>query len=369
MPENTLTLQGRELFEAELAGRRQRVMRYLLEGPHPQRFAPTHLQEAALSYVRRGGKALRAMVLLLSCGSMGGNEEKALPAAAAVEIYHLWTLVHDDIIDRDDLRRGGQTVHYEFSRRASEELGYLGEEARHYGLTLAILAGDLQQAWAVSLLSELHPRSNVDPALVLALIREMEGQVTPTLLEGETLDFRYAAFPFSRLNQELILDMLWKKTANLYEFCGWAGALLGLGRLEPKNPQVCSLATFTGKCGLAFQLQDDLLGAVGDQNKLGKPVGSDIREGKKTLIAYHAFSRADEEKRRKLERAFGNRQATAEEVEAVVRCFWDSGAIDDTRSLAGSYLREALEALETLPSSAQKDLLALWADFMLSREL
>ena len=369
MPERTALLRGRELFETERAKRSRQVMCYLLDGPHPRGFAPTHLQEAALSYVRRGGKSLRAMVLLLSCSAVGGKETQALPAAAAVEIYHLWTLVHDDIIDRDELRRGGQTVHHDFHQRASKELGYLEEEARHYGLTLAILAGDLQQAWAVSLLSELYQKGNVDPGLVLGLIRELEGRVTPILLEGETLDFRYAALSVSQLSQKRILEMLWKKTANLYEFCGRAGALIGLGRLELEDPRVCSLAAFTGKCGLAFQLQDDLLGAVGNQDKLGKPVGSDILEGKKTLIAYLAFNRANEGEREKLERIFGNRQATAEEIQEVVRCFQESGALDDVQSLARTYLQEALEALETLPPSNPKDLLTLWADYMLNREL
>lgn len=360
---------GREQFDTERAERSRRVLRYIQEGEYLQRFRPPHLQEATLSYVRRGGKSLRAMVLLLSCGAVGGEEEKALPAAAAVELYHLWTLVHDDIIDRDDLRRNGPTVHHEFYRRAAEELGYPEEEARHYGLSLAILAGDLQHSWSLAFLSELHRNFGVDSEVVLYLIRELETRVISTLLEGETLDFQYAAVPFQQLDPERILDMLWKKTGNLYEFCGLAGALIGLNRPEPENERVRALASFASKCGIAFQLQDDLLGVIGDPSKLGKPVGSDILEGKKTLIAYHTFHRLDGAGKRRFERIFGARQATPAELEEVVNYFRETGGLDHVRSLARRYLEQALELLRPLPASRYKELLALWADSMLNREL
>lgn len=363
------TLMGRERFEMERAERSRRVLRYIQEGEYLQRFRPPHLQEATLSYVRRGGKSLRAMVLLLSCGAVGGEEERALPAAAAVELYHLWTLVHDDIIDRDDLRRNGPTVHHDFYRRAVQELSYPEEEARHYGLSIAILAGDLQHSWALAFLTELHRNLGVDSEVVLYLIRELETRVISTLLEGETLDFQFAAVPFQQLDPERILDMLWKKTGNLLGFCGLAGALIGLNRPEPENKRVRALASFAGKCGIAFQLQDDLLGAIGDPSKLGKPVGSDILEGKKTLIAYHTFHRLDGAGKRQFERIFGSRQATPAELEEVVNYFRETGALNDVRSLARSYLEEALELLQPLPPSHYKDLLALWADSMLNRDL
>src|SRR5258708_34861820 len=111
--------------------------------------------------------------MMISCGAVGGNEKVAIPAAAGIQVYHTWTLVHDDIIDRDDRRRGAPTVHVEFAERGAKEFGFKGAEAEHYGHVIGILAGDVQQSWSYMLCHELETKYGIDPALVFKLIRRL----------------------------------------------------------------------------------------------------------------------------------------------------------------------------------------------------
>jgi len=354
-------------FEKELAKRGDLVYEHLTSARYQERFTPEAIHDSVYLYLGgRRGKSLRPAVLLFSCGAAGGNEEIALPAAAAIEVFHTWTLVHDDVIDRDCMRRGGYTVHEEFRRRGAD-LGYDADNAMRYGTSIAILAGDVQQGWSVSLLSELQERG-VDPAVVLHLIQMMETEVVLTLLMGQVFDVQYSKAPIESLSEDKILGMLWRKTGALYEFAGKAGAMIGLSTTDTRNELVRSISQFTGRCGTAFQLQDDILGIVGDTKKLGKTVGSDIREGKRTLIVYHAFTNANETQKRRMSLILGNENASAEEVNEVVDILSELGSIEYTRALADSYVMKAKEQIKTVPGSRYKDLLLTWAEYMVKRE-
>jgi geranylgeranyl diphosphate synthase, type I len=362
-------VQDRYDFLLEQLGRRkQLVQQYLMQEEYQQRFRPAHIRDAALSYLRMGGKSLRAAVLLLSCGAVGGDEEIALPAAAAVEMYHTWTLVHDDVIDRDERRRGTPTVHVEFTDRAQTDLGLQGEEARHYGMSVAMLTGDLQQGWSWSLMFELYLKNRVDPGLVLTLTQEMATYVHPTLIEGEILDVQFSHHA-ERPTEAMVTDMLWRKTGVLYEFCGRAGAAIGLNDPNPEHPQTKAIRRFCSLSGTAFQIQDDILGVIGDAQKLGKPVGSDVREGKNTLLTLRTLERADERQRAFLDRTLGDPAASADEVAQVVDLMRDLGVIDDVQRLAHSYIDEAREQLLALPPSPQRELLDLWARYVVERAM
>src|SRR5690349_2425817 len=134
------TAEDHQAFLAALEERRTRVYDYLDIWSGAASFRPREIHDAIYSYIRHRGKALRPLVLLLSCAAVGGDEEQALPAAAAVEVFHTWTLVHDDIIDRDATRRGHPTVHAEFAANAARTYGLDLEQAAHYGRAVAILA-------------------------------------------------------------------------------------------------------------------------------------------------------------------------------------------------------------------------------------
>lgn len=356
-------------FLGALAERRKRVAAYIAESEYARRVAPPHLRDAVLSYLRLGGKSLRPAVLLLSCGAVGGDEERALPAAAGIEVYHTWTLVHDDIIDRDDRRRGAPTVHVEFAGRGARELGYAGEEAAHYGQTIAILAGDVQQSWSYMLFHELHTRFGVDAALVLRLVGELATDVQLTLVEGETLDVQYSRTQTLDLSEESVLEMLRKKTGMLYEFAGRAGAMIGLGDVSGSDPAVERIARFCGQCGTAFQLQDDILGAIGNPAVTGKPVGADLREGKKTLILFRALRNASETQRRELMGIIGRGDARDEDIARAVRLLEDLDGIGYTRRLMQRMIDEATRSLDSLPPTPSRDLLRQWADYLIDRQV
>lgn len=356
------------IFVDELAKRKEKVYRYLNSDRFQRLFRPDHIRNSVYSYVNQGGKSLRPAVLLFSCGAVGGDEEKAIPAAAAIEVFHTWTIVHDDIIDRDTKRRGGLTVHEEFRRRAITEFRYDSMDAMHYGTSIAILAGDMQQGWAVSIMAELSQNDGIDPNLVLYLIRDSEMRVQSMLIEGQVLDIQYSRLPIDSLSEKQILDMLWKKTGVLYEFAGKAGAMLGLNTCDPDHPLVKAISSFAGKCGTAFQLQDDILGIVGDERVLGKPVGSDIREGKRTTILYQAFRNANSEQKSQLMRIFGNEKTDEEDIRKAKSLLQDLGGIESTKELAVSYVKDSLRHLEGIPQSKYRDLLSLWAEYMIERE-
>ncbi|MCX6032028.1 MAG: polyprenyl synthetase family protein [Chloroflexi bacterium] len=359
---------SKELFENALLDVRKSVYEYLKAPEYGRRFLPRDVYEAVYSYIDAGGKSLRPAVLLFSCGAVGGNAMTALPAAAAVEVYHTWTLVHDDIIDRDDKRRGNPTVHEQFRRKAAQEYHYEEKEAQHYGLSVAILAGDLQQGWATQLLCELHPKHGLNPTVALYLISDLKMNVQGTLIEGEMLDIWYTKQDIESLSESLIVEMLWKKTGALYEFAGRAGAMIGLETSNSDHPMVKALSTFTSKCGTAFQLQDDILGVVGDEERLGKPVGSDIREGKRTTIVYYALKNASEAQRAKLLDVLGNERAAEEDIRQTISLLRDLGGIERTGNLARSYVNEAMTYLDHVPASKYKSLLSTWAEYMIERE-
>jgi geranylgeranyl diphosphate synthase type I len=356
-----------KLLEA-IRVRREKVYNYLMRPDYSDLFEPAHIKSAAYSYIKGRGKSLRAVVLLLSCGAVGGDEEIAIPAAAAVEVYHTWTLVHDDIIDRDDKRRGVPTLHTEYADIARRQLGHDEAEAAHYGLTIAILTGDLQQAWPIFLFAEVTQKYDVDAKLILNLLSYLTSRLAPTLIAGETLDVQYSKQPIDAISEELVLDMLWKKTGALYEFAGRAGAAIGLGDMTLEDPVVRDIARFCSQCGTAFQLQDDILGVVGDESQLGKPVGSDIREGKSTTITLKAFQEANPAQKTALKEILGNPSATEDDIQTATSLLRDLGGIAYTQALAKKYVEEAIPCLDHLTPSNYKDLLVQWAQYLVERE-
>lgn len=355
-------------FFAELKKREKWVTSYLNSAEFKEWFYPQHLKEAVYSYVNRAGKRLRPAVLLLSCGAVGGDEKAAIPAAAAVEMFHTWSLVHDDLIDNDQKRRGGYTVHTQLSIIAREQMNYSQGQSQDYGRDIAILTGDVQQGWAVSLLCDCSLKGAVRPEVTLTLIRMLESYVLNTLVSGETLDVQFAKQPIESFTPQQILDMLWRKTGALYEYSATAGAMIGLDTTDAENERVKALSNFTSKCGTAFQLQDDILGVVGDEKQLGKPVGSDIREGKRTTVIHHAFNNASAQQKAKIKNTLGRADANAEEIEEVTRLLVELGGVSETKRMAEEILSEAVRELDVLPDSSYKQLLSSWADFMICRE-
>ena len=352
----------------EIEARKSLLLAYLLDDRFASRFRPAHIREAVYSYIKSGGKSLRPAVTMLACGALGGDEDQALPVAAAIEVFHTWTLVHDDVIDRDAMRRGAPTVHTEFARRAQIDFGWSADAAAHYGATIAMLTGDVQQAWSWSLLLGAHLRRGVSAEVIMRLADELASQVTPLLVEGETLDVQYAGAR-SQIDESQIIDMLWKKTGALYEFAGKAGAAIALDDASGADPRAKAMARFCSLCGTAFQIQDDILGVVGDERQLGKPVGSDIREGKSTLLILKALRIASPAQRETILQTLGDADADETRIDAVAHLLRDLGVVDYARELSRGYVADALGCLNVLPKSQHKSLLQNWARYLVARDL
>ncbi len=363
-----ISMQNSNFFE-QLDLRSKWMKDYILHDRFVSRFHPEDIRWAVTSYVTYGGKRLRPAILLFSCGAVGGDEQMAIPAAAAVEIFHTWTLVHDDIIDRDPLRRGSATVHQHYTqmtRTGSGSIKLSEIDASHYGNSIAILTGDIQHGWGISMMAELSTEKGLDANVTLDLINELDTRVLNTLVEGEVLDIQYAHFDIESLSPEKIERMLWKKTGALYEFCGRAGAMIGLQKRD--DPLVDAVANFATLCGTAFQLQDDILGIVGKEKSLGKPVGSDLREGKRTLVLYRAYHNASPAQQQKFMHVLGNPEATNDEVIEIIDLMRDLGGVDWVKDRATKLIENARKHLEILPESRYKDLLWQWSEFMINRE-
>ena len=345
------------------------ILSHYKENP-PYALTPAELHEGTFVYFERGGKRLRPAICRLAAGALGGKdaEQAAIPCALALELYHNWTLVHDDMIDHDDTRRGKSAVH----KLVTDSFAEFGEKkSAEYGLDTALLAGDALHSASISYLSQLSDSGFVPPTVTLKIISLLEGKYGPFLISGETIDTKngvlYGEGSFYRLTTDEVTYMMAGKTGALFAISALSGALIGSRSPNVENEQCKALASFAELCGLAFQLQDDILGVTSTEKTLGKPIGSDIREGKPTILLLTAYENATDEEKDFLRRVVGSSKNEEDILKA--RTLLMERGLEETRSLAASYLKEAQVALSSLPDSQYKQLLEEWRLFMLNREM
>jgi geranylgeranyl diphosphate synthase type I len=304
--------------------------------------SPRILYDAGLHIIEAGGKRLRPYLTLKSCEAVGGDPEIAIPFAAALEILHSFTLIHDDVMDNDSMRRGRPTVHTKF------------------GEPMAILAGDLLFAKVFNIMTN-SIQSGVEPNRILSAIATT-AEATITICEGQALDI---GFPdASSVEEEDYFTMVGSKTSALFRACAMVGATIG----GASEKHAAALGDFAWDSGIAFQIIDDVLGITANEEKLGKPVGSDIREGKKTLIIIHALVNASSEERKVLMDTLGNEDASHEALNKAVITLKNLGSIDYARKMAMRYRDKALKTLETLPDSQARAELSDMLEYFVQRE-
>jgi geranylgeranyl diphosphate synthase type I len=291
---------------------------------------PKRLYDACKHITNAGGKRVRPLICLLSCEAVGGKTADAVKTAAALELVHTFTLIHDDIMDDDDLRRGRPSVH------------------KMYGESTAILAGDLLFSKAFELCNEPAVR-------VLA-------RAASEICEGQEMDMSFERT--KNVSEKEYLEMIRRKTAVLLEAAAESGAILG----KASKGQVKALADYGRDLGLAFQIHDDVLDLTADEKKLGKPVGSDIVEGKRSLIVIRALVSLQGEDRKKLLKILDKDGNSDAEVNAAVELLKDCGAIDYCTKKAKDASELAKESLRTLPESSAKTALLELADFVVARQ-
>ena len=253
---------------------------------------PELLYNPIIYSMSNGGKRLRPTLLLAAYNIFSDDMSKALPAATAIEMFHNFTLLHDDIMDNAEVRRGRPSVYAK------------------WGANVAILSGDAMLIVAYSHLQKCPEKS-------LPQIFEIFNQMALQVCEGQQYDMDFE----SRQKVSVVdyMHMIELKTSVLLAGAVSIGAVLGGASGEDCR----KLNRFALELGLAFQLQDDLLDSYGDQNELGKKIGGDILEGKKTFLMMQAMSHADEPKREILRTTYKDASLSAEKI-ARVKAVYDA---------------------------------------------
>jgi geranylgeranyl diphosphate synthase type I len=300
---------------------------------------PTMLYEASQHLPFAGGKRIRPFLTMVSCESISGDSEKAFPLAAGLELMHNFTLVHDDIMDHSLLRRNLPAVHVKF-----------GEPA-------AILAGDLLFAKSFEAI--------LDTSVDFPTFRQLQQGFIDCVIaicEGQQMDIEYEKR--KTVSEQEYLNMISKKTGALFELAGKGGALIGGGN----HQEVAALATYGMALGLAFQIWDDYLDISSKATTLGKDIGNDIRNGKKTLIAVHSLAHATGKQKKLLDDVFGNHQASEHDVMKVYNLFRELRSVEYAQQRAGHFVTQAKDALSILKQSTAKELLYQLIDYTVQRE-
>ncbi len=293
---------------------------------------PEGLYKATRHYLLAGGKRLRPAITLIAAEAIGKDYSKIIPAAIAIETIHNFTLIHDDIMDEDEMRRGVKTVHTLF------------------GIPTAILAGDTLFSEAFEILT----RCDVESGNIVRAVKKL-ARVCVEICEGQFMDMDFESrFDVS---EEEYIEMIRKKTGVLIALSASIPAILFGERREIEE----ALWNYGLLAGIGFQIYDDVLDIIG-KDKIGKDWGSDIVEGKRTLIVIKAFEKGID-----LE-CFGKGKVSMDELERDIAKLMDCGAIDYAKRKAKEFVELAKKNLGVLKESEAKRNLIKLADFLVERE-
>ncbi len=296
---------------------------------------PRTLKDPIRYFLETTGKKVRPLLTMYSCELVGEKAEAALPAAVAVELFHDFTLIHDDIMDQDTLRRGRPTIHVKWDEGT------------------AILVGDALIGMAYRNL--LQSRSNRLSELVAhfseALVKVCEGQALDKEFEQR-----------SEVTVEEYLDMISKKTAWLFRLSCQLGGIIGKAGEE----QLRALVDFGYHIGMGFQIQDDLLDFVADQSKLGKAVGSDWKLDKKTYVTLKYQEKLKEDPA--LARRYPANVWEFASLGELKEALYELGIVEETRKMAEEYFTSALNALRQIRPLNSENVLYQIVRFLQQRQ-
>ena len=289
------------------------------------------VRQVAEYIIGSGGKRLRPALVVLSAGAFGYQGKHHHQLAAVVEFIHTATLLHDDVVDASELRRGQSTANALFGNAAS------------------VLVGDFVYSRAFQMMVE------VDNMRVMQVLAE----ATNVIAEGEVLQLMNCHNP--DIDELSYLQVIRFKTAKLFEAATRLGAILGDATADAE----AAMASYGMHLGTAFQLIDDVLDYSGDHHTTGKSVGDDLAEGKTTLPLIYAIKHGTGDEAALIRKAI--RDGGLDDLEHVIAAMNRSGALDYTRRQAEAEAQTAAAALEALPNSKQRDYLLQLADFAVTR--
>ena len=282
--------------------------------------------------IESGGKRLRPLLVLLSARACGYQQQQHITLAAVVEFIHTATLLHDDVVDTSDLRRGKPTAN------------------NKWGNSSSVLVGDFLYSRAFQMLVSI---GNIDVMGTLS-------NATNVIAEGEVLQLLNAKNP--DVSEADYLHVILGKTAMLFEAASQTGAQMA----QASSEQTEALRRFGRHLGVAFQLIDDLMDYTGDQTSMGKNVGDDLAEGKPTLPLIHAMAHATGDERKLIRKAI--RQGSCDEIDKIQSILIRCGSLDYTRARATQETQDALDCLNIVNDSPYKQSLAELCTLALTRQ-
>lgn len=297
---------------------------------------PESLYKPSDYILSNSGKRLRPILVLFSAKAANGNMNSVFNAALSVEMLHNFTLIHDDIMDNADLRRGKKTLH------------------KLYDLNTAILAGD-------SLLSIAYEYLLKDCKVNA---REAVSAFTEGLIEvceGQSLDTDFEKRNDVCLDEYII--MIKKKTAALAKMCCKLGAILS----DAKQSDIKALSDYGLNLGIAFQIQDDLLDIIGEEKDFGKTVGGDLVAGKKTFLVIKALEKAKGEYRKELLKMIKNKGISPEKVDYFKQMFINLGVVEDAKKEIRKFTEKALKSIDKLSNKNEISFFYWLADSLIER--
>ena len=302
---------------------------------------PVGLYEPINYLLKLGGKRVRPQLTLMATDIFGGNLKKSLPSALSVELFHNFTLMHDDIMDDAPLRRGQQTVH------------------ERWNINTGILAGD-------TMLVQAYQSLEAYPDELFGKLTRLLSQTAVQVCEGQQFDLDFETQ--SETTIEEYLEMIRLKTAVLVGCALKMGAYISV--VDQSEAQ--KLYDFGVKLGMAFQIQDDFLDAFGDSETFGKQLGGDIIENKKTILYHKALSMASFKQKDQLREWFQANKKFNNQVDKVLivkKLFKETGAAEASQKLMQYYTKEAFNILDTLAiNSEKKQLLIDFSNKLMQRK-
>lgn len=302
---------------------------------------PKNLYEPVEHIMHIAGKRMRPALVLMGCEIFEGDVKTALPIALAVEVFHNFTLVHDDIMDCAPLRRNVPTVHTKF------------------GINAGILSGDVMLIYAYKYIADLK----ISPLTITFLLRAFNDAAIK-VCEGQQLDMDFETRKV--VSEEDYIKMIGYKTAAL------VGVALQMGALatEAKPEAAQILYNFGYNVGVAFQIHDDILDSFGNPATFGKKVGGDIAQNKKTLLVIETLDLGTAQQKKELQKLMSvkNRISETEKIEHVKILYLKSGALEAVTKKREKYIALAFENLQKLNiSSDKKEYLKAWANDLMQR--
>lgn len=321
---------------------------------HPE---STVLVEEIRRFIAAGGKRVRPAFAYAAYISSGGRSlEAILYASASLELLHAFALIHDDIIDNSDLRRGKPSVHKVFEY-FHKRRGLKGD-GKNFGLSSAILAGDLAITFADELLNTAP-----FPAERIRRAKQYYDLMKKQVIYGQYLD---VLVPLKKeVTEKDVLTIIEYKTA---KYTVERPLHIGAALAGAEEDDFKIFSSYGIPLGQSFQMQDDIMGTFSNAEKIGKPVDSDIKEGKQTMLVVKAYEFSKKEERKFLDNVMGNNKASDKDIEGVREIIRNSGALTYCQELSNILIKRAKKSMEKVRFEEEgKKFLLEAADYLLTR--